>query len=58
MEYIMKKFGLAGELKTIGLMHGKSFDADGIKIVPLYHPAAANLQTATSSRHSKRISRF
>lgn len=45
MEYIMKKFGLAGELQTIGLMHGKSFDAKAdnrdIKIVPLYHPAAA-----------------
>ncbi|MFQ5661908.1 MAG: uracil-DNA glycosylase [Candidatus Paceibacteria bacterium] len=45
MEYIMKKFGLSGELKTISLMHGKSFDAKadnkGIKIIPLYHPAAA-----------------
>lgn len=45
MEYIMKKFGLANELKTIGLMHGKLFDAKAgnrdIKIIPLYHPAAA-----------------
>ena len=41
MEYIMKKFGLGDKLKTIGLMHGKSFDANGIKIIPLYHPAAA-----------------
>ena len=41
MEYIMKKFGLEDELKTIGLMHGKSFDTDGVKIIPLYHPAAA-----------------
>lgn len=41
MEYIMKKFGLDMELKPISQMHGKTFDADGIKIVPLYHPAAA-----------------
>lgn len=41
MEYIMKKFGLGAELKPISQMHGKSFDAGGIKIVPLYHPAAA-----------------
>ncbi|MDP6387689.1 MAG: uracil-DNA glycosylase [Candidatus Pacebacteria bacterium] len=41
MEYIMKKFGLEGELRTISLMHGKLFDANGVKIVPLYHPAAA-----------------
>lgn len=41
MEYIMKKFGLGSELKTISLMHGKSFCADGITIIPLYHPAAA-----------------
>tara|TARA_B100001971_G_scaffold7939_1_gene6511 strand:- start:11992 stop:12570 length:579 start_codon:yes stop_codon:yes gene_type:complete len=40
MEYIMKKFGLESELKTISLMHGKSFDSGGLKIVPLYHPAA------------------
>ncbi|HJO89707.1 MAG: uracil-DNA glycosylase [Candidatus Pacebacteria bacterium] len=40
MEYIMKKFGLERELKTISLMHGKSFDSGGLKIVPLYHPAA------------------
>lgn len=45
MEYIMKKFGLKAGLKTISLMHGKSFDAKhgdrDIKIIPLYHPAAA-----------------
>lgn len=41
MDYIMKKFGLEDQLKPISAMHGKSFDADGIKIVPLYHPAAA-----------------
>ena len=45
MEYIMKKFGLDSQLKTISLMHGESFDAKhgskDIKIIPLYHPAAA-----------------
>lgn len=45
MEYIMKKFGLGSRLQTIGLAHGKSFDAKhgdrDIKIIPLYHPAAA-----------------
>ena len=45
MEYIMKKFDLGSELKAISLMHGKSFDAKhgkrDIKIIPLYHPAAA-----------------
>jgi len=45
MEYIMKKFGLDGQLQTISLIHGKSFNAkrkdEDIKIIPLYHPAAA-----------------
>lgn len=45
MEYIMKKFGLGSRLQTISLTHGKSFDAKhgdrDIKIIPLYHPAAA-----------------
>ena len=45
MEYIMKKFGIGGQLQTISAMHGKLFNAklanNEIKIVPLYHPAAA-----------------
>lgn len=45
MVYIMNKFGLAGELKSISQIHGKIFDAKTsyglIRIVPLYHPAVA-----------------
>lgn len=45
MAYIMKKFGLESELKSISQIHGKVFDTDvpygKIKIIPLYHPAVA-----------------
>ena len=45
MDYIMKKFGLENQLKPIGQMHGKVFEAKTnygkIKIAPLYHPAVA-----------------
>ncbi len=41
MAYIMEKFGLMSELKSISIMHGKTFVAGGIKIIPLYHPAVA-----------------
>lgn len=45
MDYIMRKFGLENQLKTISQMHGKVFEAETsygkIKIVPLYHPAVA-----------------
>lgn len=45
MAYIMKKFGLESELKTISQMHGRVFSADAffgaIKIIPFYHPAVA-----------------
>ena len=45
MEYIMRKFGLAFELESISNAHGKMYNASAsygpIKIVPLYHPAAA-----------------
>ncbi len=45
MQYIMEKFGLAGQLGPISRMHGRSFDAEAsygkIRIVPLYHPAVA-----------------
>ena len=45
MEYIMRRFGLAAELEPISRAHGKAYDAQAsygpIKIVPLYHPAAA-----------------
>ena len=45
MAYIMRKFGLESELKSISQIHGKIFTAqtsyDSIKIILLYHPAAA-----------------
>lgn len=45
MAYIMNKFGLAMELKSISQIHGKMFDAKAgygdIKIITLYHPAVA-----------------
>jgi len=45
MDYIMRKFGLESELKSISQMHGKTFNAElphgKIKIIPLYHPAVA-----------------
>jgi uracil-DNA glycosylase len=46
MQYIMKRYGLEWELGSIGDLHGKVFETempwgDKVKIVPLYHPAAA-----------------
>jgi len=45
MAYIMEKFELGPELKSISLIHGKIFTAKTsngeIKIIPLYHPAVA-----------------
>jgi len=45
MAYIMKKFGLEFELKSISIIHGKIFSTEvsygKIKIIPLYHPAVA-----------------
>ncbi len=45
MAYIMKKFGLESELKSISIMHGKIFSTETsygkTKIIPLYHPAVA-----------------
>jgi len=45
MAYIMKRFGLESELKSISAIHGKVFTAKtsygAIKIIPLYHPAVA-----------------
>ena len=45
MEYIMRKFGLGLELESISRAHGKLYEADAefgkLKILPLYHPAAA-----------------
>ncbi len=45
MQYIMEKFKLSSDLEPISKAHGKSYTAEAsygtIKIVPLYHPAAA-----------------
>ena len=45
MDYVMRKFRLLDYLGSIGQLHGKFFEAEAsygkIKIVPLYHPAAA-----------------
>lgn len=51
MAYVMKKFGLESELKSISHLHGKVFEASSgfgkIKIVPLYHPAVAVYNATT-----------
>jgi uracil-DNA glycosylase family 4 len=45
MEYIMNKFGLEHNLKSISKIHGQEFKAKSsygqIIIIPLYHPAVA-----------------
>ncbi|MDO8495693.1 MAG: uracil-DNA glycosylase [bacterium] len=45
MAYIMEKFNLTHELKSISQMHGKKFEAGAsygkVHIIPLYHPAVA-----------------
>lgn len=45
MAYIMKRFGLEGELTSISKMHGKLYQAQvdygPVEILPLYHPAVA-----------------
>ncbi len=39
--YIMEKYGLGDKIQGISKIHGKLFQAKTIKIIPLYHPAAA-----------------
>jgi len=45
MDYIMRKFGLDNLIEPISRSHGREFEAEStygkIKILPLYHPAAA-----------------
>lgn len=45
MQYMMEKFGLHRELKSISQNHGKTFEAHAsygdVAIIPLYHPAVA-----------------
>jgi len=43
--FIMKKYGVAGQIQGISKIHGKIFQSktlfESIKIIPLYHPAVA-----------------
>lgn len=45
MQYIINRFGLGDILRSISQMHGQLFQAETtygkVKILPLYHPAAA-----------------
>jgi uracil-DNA glycosylase family 4 len=45
MAYVMNKLGLSTELDTIARLHGKTFEAKTsygtVRVLPLYHPAAA-----------------
>jgi len=57
MAYVMTKFGLENELTSMGKMHGKIFEAKTsygkIKIIPLYHPAAALYQNSLKEQMFK-----
>lgn len=48
-DYIMKKFGIGEKFTSIGKVHGEVFSADAeygnVKIIPMYHPAAALYST-------------
>ena len=54
MAYIMQKFGLFNELKSISQIHGKVFDTKAsygeVKVVPLYHPAVALYQNSLKAQ--------
>lgn len=39
MEYILNNYDL--EIDTIGVMHGKKIETNGLIVIPLYHPAAS-----------------
>jgi uracil-DNA glycosylase len=45
MQYVMSRYGLEGELSSISAIHGRVFETEiageRVKVVPLYHPAAA-----------------
>ena len=54
MAYTMNKFGLETELKSISQIHGKIFEPkNGLKIIPLYHPAVALYQNSLKSEMFK-----
>jgi len=54
MAYIMQKFGLFNELKSISQIHGKVFDTKAsygeVKVVPLYHPEVALYQNSLKAQ--------
>lgn len=45
MQYVMSRYGLAEKLAPISALHGQVFETEiegqKVKIIPLYHPAAA-----------------
>lgn len=41
MVYVMNRYGLEWEVAPISTLHGRVLEANGFKLVPLYHPAAA-----------------
>ncbi len=45
MQYVMNRYGLEWELGPISVLHGKVFETQiddvKVKVIPLYHPAAA-----------------
>ena len=45
MQYVMNRYGLEWELAPISVLHGRVFEVEmdwgKVKVVPLYHPAAA-----------------
>jgi DNA polymerase len=45
MQFLMEKFGLEEEIQPISKIHGQVFQSnkllEGVKIIPLYHPAVA-----------------
>ncbi|OGZ63940.1 MAG: uracil-DNA glycosylase [Candidatus Staskawiczbacteria bacterium RIFCSPLOWO2_01_FULL_40_39] len=57
MAYVMEKFSLQNELKSISQIHGKVFDAKAsygeIKVIPLYHPAVALYQNSLKEQMFK-----
>lgn len=41
MQYVMSRYGLESEVAPISILHGKVFQGQTFKLIPLYHPAAA-----------------
>ena len=39
--FILEKYGLKSQIQGISKIHGKVFEVKNLKIIPLYHPAAA-----------------